>query len=138
MASVNKGSSEESISDINIVPLVDIILVVLIIFMVTVPTAVKPSMDLNLPEAASGETKESTVLNFYVTQEGSVFHNNIEVTEEDVKKISVEELNKNPEVTAVVSADKNLAYGRAIELLDWIKSSGIKTLSVTTDSNGNH
>ena len=138
MASVNKGSSEDSISDINIVPLVDIILVVLIIFMVTVPTAVKPSMDLNLPEASSGETKEATVLNFYVTQEGSVFHNNIEVTEEDVKKISAEELNKNPEVTAVVSADKNLVYGRAIELLDWIKSSGIKTLSVTTDPNGNH
>ncbi|MCB0368842.1 MAG: biopolymer transporter ExbD, partial [Bdellovibrionales bacterium] len=53
MAGASQNSGDDAISDINIVPLVDIILVVLIIFMVTVPVAVKPLMDLNLPEASS-------------------------------------------------------------------------------------
>ena len=133
MASQTNSSSEEAISDINIVPLVDIILVVLIIFMVTVPTSVKPTMDLNLPESSSSENKEASPLNFYVSQDGNIYFKNSEVSEEEVKNISKEELAKNQEISAVVTADKNLTYGRVIQLLDWIKSTGIKSLSVTTE-----
>lgn len=133
MAAQNKSGSEDAISDINIVPLVDIILVVLIIFMVTVPTAMKPAMDLNLPEAANGESKDSSPLNFFLTQEGQLYFNTTEIALDEIPQISKEELAKNQEAVAVVTADKNIPYGHVIEVIDKIKESGIKTLSVSTE-----
>lgn len=55
MAMKNGSQNDEAIADINVVPLVDIILVVLIIFMVTAPMIMKPSINVNLPKAASGD-----------------------------------------------------------------------------------
>ena len=51
MAAKMGGDNDEPISEINIVPFVDIILVVLIIFMITTPFIVKPSINFNLPKA---------------------------------------------------------------------------------------
>ena len=58
------------IAEINVVPLVDIILVVLIIFMVTAPLVLKPSIDVNLPKAASGEDSPPTPLTIALGREG--------------------------------------------------------------------
>jgi biopolymer transport protein ExbD len=55
MAASISGDDDEPISQINVTPFVDIILVVLIIFMVTTPIIMKPSINVNLPKAASGE-----------------------------------------------------------------------------------
>jgi biopolymer transport protein ExbD len=60
---MNTSDSNEVISDINVVPLVDIILVVLIIFMVTAPMIMKPSINVNLPKAASGDKSTPTPMN---------------------------------------------------------------------------
>ncbi|MES2856659.1 MAG: biopolymer transporter ExbD, partial [Bdellovibrionota bacterium] len=54
------GDDDEPIAEINVVPLVDIILVVLIIFMVTAPMVLKPTIDINLPKAASGDETPPT------------------------------------------------------------------------------
>ncbi|MFW1447688.1 ExbD/TolR family protein, partial [Vibrio parahaemolyticus] len=55
MAAKLNGNNDEPISEINIVPFVDIILVVLIIFMVTAPMILNPSINVRLPKAGSGD-----------------------------------------------------------------------------------
>jgi biopolymer transport protein ExbD len=126
-------SSSETISEINIVPLVDIILVVLIIFMVTAPALIKPSVAVNLPEAGSGDETTPSLLNIAVTADGTVLVNNEEVDEEGAKSLAKTEVERNPEVQAVVIADRDLGYGQVIRVLDWVKSVGVKNFAVTTD-----
>lgn len=131
-AKAGSGSSE-TISEINMVPLIDIILVVLIIFMVTAPALIKPSIEVDLPEAASGDETTPTLLNVAITAEGEVLLNNEEVDEQDAKRLAKDEFERNPEVQAVVVADQNLPYWQVIKVLDWIKSTGVKNFAVTTD-----
>jgi biopolymer transport protein ExbD len=123
----------EAISDINIVPLVDIILVVLIIFMVTAPALMKPSVPIQLPEAASGDATEPTLLQIAITADNRVLVNNQEADEDEAKRLALTEVERNPEVQAVVAADRDVPYGTVIRVLDWVKSSGVKKFAVTTD-----
>ncbi len=127
------GGSPETISEINMVPLIDIILVVLIIFMVTAPAMIKPSIEVNLPEAASADETTPSLLNVAISKEGLVMLNNEEVDEEGTKRIGKEEFERNAEVQAVVVADRDLPYWQIIQVIDWLKSTGIKNFAVTTD-----
>ncbi len=127
------GGSSDAISEINIVPLVDIILVVLIIFMVTAPALIKPSVEVSLPEASSGDETTPSLLNVAITPDGQVLVNNEEVDEDAAKNLARAEVERNPEVQAVIIADRELQYGQIIKVLDWIKSAGVKSFAVTTD-----
>lgn len=127
------GDSSETISEINMVPLIDIILVVLIIFMVTAPALIKPSVEVSLPEASSADETTPSLLNVSITADGTVMVNNETVDEDSAKNLSRAEVERNAEVQAVIVADKDLPYGQVIRVLDWIKSSGVKNFAVTTD-----
>lgn len=132
-----KAGGSDTICEINMVPLIDIILVVLIIFMVTAPALIKPSVDVNLPEAASGDETTPSLLNVAITADGQVQINNEDADEEGAKRLSREEVERNPDVQAVVIADRDLPYGQVIKVLDWVKSAGVKNFAVTTDKSVN-
>ncbi len=66
---IGGGGDDEPIAAINVVPLVDIILVVLIIFMVTAPLVLKPTIDINLPKASSGDESAPTPLNIAINKD---------------------------------------------------------------------
>lgn len=130
MANTDSG---EDISDINIVPLVDIILVVLIIFMVTAPALVKPSVKLDLPESASGDATEPSLFQVAITADGRVLVNNEDVDENLARSRAESEAKINPDVHAIIAADRDTPHGIVVEVMDWLKSSGIKNFAVTTD-----
>ena len=73
MAGKLSGNDDEPISEINIVPFVDIILVVLIIFMVTTPFIMKPSLNVNLPQASTGDETAPSELSISVNTAGENF-----------------------------------------------------------------
>lgn len=127
------GGDEEAISEINVVPLVDIVLVVLIIFMVTAPAMMKPSMPVQLPSAASGDESEPSLLQVAIDSEGQVFVNNVPVEESEARRLSAEQVERNPEVQAVIAADREVPHGTVIRVLDWVKSAGVRKFAVTTD-----
>ena len=115
---------DELQSEINVVPLVDIILVVLIIFMVTAPMIMKPSINVNLPKAASGDASVPTKLDISITSDGKVNLGGNFVDDDAIKAVATEEFQKNPEVQAIISADKDVSHGRVVAVLDIIKSTG--------------
>lgn len=127
------SGDDEAIADINVVPLVDIVLVVLIIFMVTAPAMMKPSMPVELPSAASGDESQPSLLQVAINAEGEVFMNNLQVEEGEARRLAGEQAEKNPEVQAVIAADRDVAHGTVIRVLDWIKAAGVKKFAVTTD-----
>src|SRR3954466_15110171 len=105
MASKISGD-DEPIADINIVPFVDIILVVLIIFMVTTPIIMKPSINVNLPKAASGDESTKAPLNISIDAKGNIFLNGKPTTEEDLTTFAKSTVASKPDTQAVIAADK--------------------------------
>ncbi|MEK6556544.1 MAG: biopolymer transporter ExbD [Bdellovibrionota bacterium] len=133
MASKIGGDSDEPIADINIVPFVDIILVVLIIFMITTPFIVKPSININLPKAASGEETVPSEITVSITSDGTSMLNGKPATDEQIAAFAAESIAKRADTQAIISADKDVPHGRVIGILDVIKSSGITKFAITID-----
>jgi biopolymer transport protein ExbD len=127
------GDNNEEIADINVVPLVDIILVVLIIFMVTAPMFMKPTINVNLPKAASGDKTAPSKLNIALTADGKINLNGSFVDENAVREKATEEVGKNPEVQAIISADKDVPHGKVIGLLDVVKTAGVKKFAISIE-----
>ena len=125
--------SDDLQSEINVVPLVDIILVVLIIFMVTAPMIMKPSINVNLPKAASGEATTPSKLNITVSGDGKVILDGQEATDDMITSAAQSEISKNPETQAIISADKDVPHGRVVAILDLVKSAGVKKFAISID-----
>lgn len=133
MAAKIGGSEDDPIADINIVPFVDIILVVLIIFMVTTPFIVKPSININLPKAASGDDTAPSELSISISADGTALLNGKPATEENISAYAAEMIKKKPDVQAIISADKDVSHGRVVSLIDVAKSAGVKRFAITID-----
>ena len=133
MASAFDGNEDDVIADMNVVPLVDIILVVLIIFMVTAPMFIKPTINVNLPKAASGDQTAPSKLNIALTADGRINLNGAFVDDAAVQKAAAEELAKNPDVQAIISADKDVPHGRVVGVLDVVKSVGVKKFAISIE-----
>ena len=130
---MNNSDNNEAIADINVVPLVDIILVVLIIFMVTAPMFMKPTINVNLPKAASGDQTAPSKLNIALTADGRINLNGSFVSEEDVRVKATDEVGKNSDVQAIISADKDVPHGKVVGLLDIVKGAGVKKFAISLD-----
>jgi len=128
-----QDSSDDMIAEINVVPLVDVILVVLIIFMVTAPMIMKPSINVNLPKAASGEATTPSKLNITISSDGKLNLDGQAVDDQTVQTKALEEVKKNPDIQAIIAADKDVPHGRVVSVLDLVKGAGVKKFAISID-----
>ncbi|MCL2013198.1 MAG: biopolymer transporter ExbD [Cystobacterineae bacterium] len=120
-----EDESEGEIVAINVTPLVDVVLVLLIIFMVTASFIIKETVEVDLPKAAhAGETVQG-LISIVIDQEGKLFLDGEEVDESALKQHIRSSVLKDKESRAIVSADKELSYGRVMHLIDLIKGEGV-------------
>ncbi len=126
-------SGDDVMAEINVVPLVDVILVVLIIFMVTAPMIMKPSINVNLPKAASGEATVPSKLNITISSDGKLNLDGKPVEDTEVQNAALEEVKKNPEIQAIIAADKDVPHGRVVSVLDIVKGAGVKKFAISID-----
>lgn len=133
MAMKSGQNDDVAISDINVVPLVDIVLVVLIIFMVTAPMIMKPSIAVNLPKAASGDPSTPSTLSISLSTDGKVLLNGKPADLEQVKSQATAEVGKNTEIQAIIAADREVPHGRVVEMIDIIKQAGVKKFAISIE-----
>jgi biopolymer transport protein ExbD len=133
MAGSTRSSGDEPIAEINIVPFVDIILVVLIIFMVTTPVIMKPSINVNLPQAGSGDDTTPSKLTISVSAEGAVSLNGKPTDDAGIKTYAATLAKEHADVQAIISADKDVSHGRVVTIIDAVKSAGVKRFAITID-----
>lgn len=127
------------IADINVTPLVDIVLVLLIIFMVAAPMIVNnPSIKVQLPKAATGdETLKSTLALTLSREEAggySLYRNGEKVDEAQLKTEIPAMLKENKDLQAIIAADKGISYGDVIHVVDLVKSLGVVKFALNTDA----
>ena len=136
-APLSKGheSAHRPMAEINVTPMVDVMLVLLIIFMVTAPMMVT-GVDLELPESSAGalETKETTPLTVSVTQDRMVYflEEPIAVDEIYAKALALKKSKK--ELDAVVRGDKNVDYGLMMQVIAEINRAGFSDISLVSDN----
>lgn len=133
MAGPLGGNDDEPIAAINIVPLVDIILVVLIIFMVTAPLVLKPTIDVNLPKAASGDESPPTPLNIAISSNGIISLNGKSSTLEQVTAYAAQMVAQKPDTAAILQADKTVTLEKLTEIIDVVKSAGVKKVAFSIE-----
>jgi biopolymer transport protein ExbD len=122
------------ITEINVTPLVDITLVLLIIFMVTTTYIVNPTIKIDLPKAASGSEQARTTLALTVTREGTLFLNGERSDEPAITRFIGAELPKNPELQAIIAADKVVPHGTVVRMIDLVKRAGVRRFAINVES----
>ncbi len=131
--STRSNAGDEPIAEINIVPFVDIILVVLIIFMVTTPVIMKPSINVNLPQAGSGDESKASKLTISISADGATSLNGKPTSAEEIGTSAQALAKQNPDTQAIISADKDVTHGKVVAIIDVVKTAGIKKFAITID-----
>jgi biopolymer transport protein TolR len=120
-------------SDINVTPFVDVMLVLLIIFMVTAPMMMQ-GVDIDLPEATADSIgSEKEPLTITIDKENQVYINNYKVSIDFLqeKLIKIRKGGVGSEV--YLKADKDVSYGMVVQVMSLIKGAGIDKLGMVTD-----
>ena len=133
MASGNASDADGMIVDINVTPLVDIMLVLLIVFMLTANLLKTQAIEVNLPQAATGADISPTLLTFTLNSLGDIYMNNTKTDLVALQKILPDFLQQNKSVQAVIAADRAVLHGQVIQLIDVIRQSGITQFAINTD-----
>jgi biopolymer transport protein ExbD len=135
MAILDDATEDDGpISSINIIPFVDIVLVLLVIFMLTSATIIRASLKVELPKAASaGSRVESTLNLVYSKDEHLAIDGQAVASLREAGVIVARQAHANPKTQAVIAADKGVAYGRVVELIDLVKANGITTFALDVE-----
>jgi len=133
MAAQVHKNDDDVISQINIVPFVDIVLVLLIIFMVTSTAIVKAAIKVDLPKAANAGDSAVATVNLVVTENRELFLDGSPVTREEAAKTLRQKVAQDEKLQAVISADKRLPYGDVVSVIDFVKGNGVKTFALNIE-----
>ncbi len=118
-----------AITDINITPFVDVVLVLLVIFIVTTPMLFKQVLDIKLPQAASAAQTAPDTLGLAVTATGDLLLNGKAVSAAQAKDYARQAVQKNKNVQVIIAADRNAAHKYVIKAIDIIKQAGVENFA---------
>lgn len=123
----------EVMNEINMTPLVDVMLVLLIIFIITVPVLTH-SVKVDLPRADNtpNELKPETI-NIAVNADGAIFWNETQVSFDDLEARLAGEASKEPQPEIHIRGDKAVAYEHVIQTMAAVQRAGILKLGFVTE-----
>jgi biopolymer transport protein TolR len=130
MAMAVGGPSGGVKSDINVTPLVDVMLVLLIIMMIVAPMLQK-GVDVRLPVAANSADKPETVL--AIKADKTLYVNGIRVQAGDLRQKVEEALETKKEKVILIKADEDVEYGAVMGAMDSLREGGIEDMGLITE-----
>lgn len=124
------GRHREVLSEINIIPLVDVMLVLLIIFMITAPL-LQQGIDVNLPKAKGRDLPSEERVSIIIKKDRRIYINDtpMSISEMRQRLNAISKLNPN----VFLKADKDVPYGFVVEVMGEIKQAGIEKLGMVTE-----
>ena len=135
-ASLNQRRSRRTISDINMVPFIDVMLVLLIIFMVTAPLLSPSLIDVpSVGKASSAPDQVITIeidkqLRIVVKSKGSNADSGLQIkqnaTMDNVAKIALQMQSGKAQTPVIISADKGITYDNVVKLMDRLQRAGVQ------------
>ena len=124
--------SRKSISEINVTLFVDVMLVLLIIFMVTAPL-LTAGIKINLPESASVlKNEKNDPVTISMNSKGEIYIQKKKISPNDLIKKLIALKGQNKDLKIYIKGDKNLNYGKIMDLMSFINKSGFKKVALVT------
>jgi biopolymer transport protein ExbD len=120
------------ISEINIIPLTDIMLVLLVIFMITTPLIMMESFKIKLPKALASSVEPGVAITITVTGDGTLYLGEKRVGMEELQDELKREFLRRGESTVLLKGDRAARHGVVVEVLDHAKLAGAKRLAIAT------
>jgi biopolymer transport protein TolR len=132
---MNLGGGGGVKSDINVTPLVDVMLVLLIIMMIVAPL-LQQGVAVTLPVATNTsekpETQEQTVV--AITADKRFFVNAVQVQQQDLGRRIEQLLEEKKEKIVIIKADEDVEYGAVMEAMDTLRAAGIEDMGLITET----
>lgn len=139
MGTQNNNQDDDSIvAEINMTPLIDIMLVLLIIFMVTSTAALESGLDIQLPKTSvTNEKKQDEILIISLGKDGSVALQGKAVKETDLAAAIAAKLQELKTEAVILEGDSSAFLGKAVEIMDMAKQAGAKSFSIAAEEDRN-
>ena len=130
-------NDNEIVSDINMTPFIDIMLVILIIFMVSSSVGLETGLDIEVPKSSKSEASKGDPKAVVVSldDQGKLFVENQSVSEvEFIKQVKIS-MDKKQTALVIFQGDKSSSLGTTVKVMEWIKKAGAKNIGIATQSN---
>ena len=133
MAFGTQDEPDEVMNEINMTPLVDVMLVLLIIFIITVPV-MKHAVNIDLPRASSEpeQTKPQNIL-FTVSADGSYYWNEQRIDDSEMNTRLAVEAAKDPQPELHIRGDKAVRYERVAKVMSAARETGVRKIGFITE-----
>jgi biopolymer transport protein TolR len=126
------GRVRGSLAEINVIPLVDVVLVLLLIFMLTAPMMYR-GIDVNLPRSGGPSPSLTERLVLTITKDRVLYLNNNVMPLATLETRMRELMKDRPDKTLFIKADKDLVYGHVIETMDRVRRAGVERVGMVTE-----
>ena len=129
-SSYQDGDDPVGITDINVTPFVDVVLVLLVVFMVVAKLIVARGVEVESPKAANGGDVQSPML-ITVTVEGDVLVNNDRFTSDDAAVAKIKEIAATmPKAKVIIDGDRKAQYGGVMHAIDLALQAGVTAVAL--------
>ena len=134
MGRFTKNTETRHHGEINVTPLVDIMLVLLIIFMLVSSFMTEEVIKVDLPQAATGAKNEKKSMAVTLSKEGGIFLDGTKITNMKVLKTEIKQRKEsNPEIQVIIAADRKVEYGNIVDVIDLVRELGIYSFAVNVE-----
>ena len=123
----------DQISDINMTPLMDLTFILLITFIITFPL-IEQGIAINLPNGKATDVSKKISKSISLNYKNELFIDNKQVTQKELKEVLIDLTQSNPNLTIFVRADKNLPYGKVMEIMRILNDAKIKSMALITET----
>jgi biopolymer transport protein TolR len=126
------GRTRSALAEINVIPLVDVVLVLLLVFMLTAPMMYR-GIDVNLPKTSSKPTAIEERLVLTISKDRLLYLNERPLPLTTLESRLRELIRDLADKTIFIKADKDLAYGYVVETMDRVRRAGVERVGMVTE-----
>jgi biopolymer transport protein TolR len=121
---------DDGINEINVTPLVDVMLVLLVIFLVASVYIVKDAIEVELPKAAKTSDVVETTLAIVIDRNGTLYLNGNPANESTIASACQTAAAANPNSQAIIAADNDVKHGNVIKVIDLVRNNGLARFAI--------
>ncbi len=131
---LERAAGTQPMSEINMTPLIDVMLVLLVIFMITAPLMTS-SLKLDLPKADGARPSDAPAfIAIGLNPQGQAFVGDVAVDKAQLVARVREAAQRNPQTEVHLRADQSVPYGKVAELIGWVQDGGLTRIGFVTES----
>lgn len=132
-SSIYQDEDERGITDINVTPFVDVLLVLLVVFMVTAKLIVARGVEIDKPKASTGGEVQST-LRVSVNAQGDLFVNGDKFADDAAAVARIKQIASTVDKPkAIIAGDRKTAYGGVMRAIDLVQQAGISAIALENE-----